>query len=326
MLVTGCCGFIGGQLMKALASDDYRSLGVDIRRPRTGAMLAWSFAECDILDAEKLRSTVSAFEPEVVIHLAARTDIDGENIAAYAVNVEGTRNLVGAVAASGTVRRALFASSQLVCRVGYVPRSDTDYCPSNPYGESKVLSESIIREGMPKAITWCLLRPTTIWGEGMSRHYQRFLGHLQAGRYFHLSKGPLFKSYGYVGNTVYQIMKFMNADGAQIHDKTFYIADYEPLSLTAWVNELARELGAETPRTVPTAVARFLGFGGDILNRIGLKTFPLNSYRVRNILTEYIFNMAETERICGELPFTIEQGVSRTVGWFKELSGQKAWK
>ena len=310
--------------MKSLASNNYESLGVDICHPKSGATLGWSFAECDILDAVKLRSTVTDFAPEVVVHLAARTDIDGQNVAAYSANVEGTRNLVAAVAAAGTVRRALFASSQLVCRVGYVPRSDTDYCPVNPYGESKVLSESIIRENMSKAITWCLLRPTTIWGEGMSSHYQRFLGHLQAGRYFHFGKGPLFKSYGYVGNTVYQIMKFINIDGGQIHGKTFYLGDYEPLSLTTWINRLAEGLGAAPPRSVPVVVARIIGLGGDIVNWMGLKRFPLNSYRVRNILMEYIFDMAETEKICGALPFTTDQGVSRTVRWFKELSPKRS--
>jgi GlcNAc-P-P-Und epimerase len=324
VLVTGCCGFIGGHLMKSLASDNYESLGVDIRPPKSGAPLGWSFAECDILDTAKLRSIVTDFAPKVIVHLAARTDIDGQSVAAYSANVDGTRNLVAAVAATGTVQRVLFASSQLVCRVGYVPRSDTDYCPINPYGESKVLAENIIRENISQTITWCLLRPTTIWGEGMSSHYQRFLVHLQAGRYFHFGKGPLFKSYGYVGNTVYQIMKFMNIDSGQIHGKTFYLSDYEPLSLTTWINQLAQALGAPPPRSVPVVVARFLGLAGDFVNWMGLKTFPLNSYRVRNILTEYTFDMAETEKICGALPFTTDQGVSRTVRWFKELRAQEA--
>jgi hypothetical protein len=119
-------------------------------------------------------------------------------------------------------------------------------------------------------------------------------------------------------------MKFMNTDGRQIHAKTFYLSDYEPLSLTMWINGLAQALGSAPPRSVPAVVARFLGLGGDIINRMGLKTFPLNSYRVRNILTEYTFDMEETERICGALPFTIDQGVSRTVRWFKDLRAQEA--
>jgi GlcNAc-P-P-Und epimerase len=323
VLVTGCCGFIGAHLMESLARNNCESLGVDIRAPKAGATLGWSFTECDILDSERLRSTVTEFAPDVVVHLAARTDIDGRNVTAYSANVEGTRNLVAAVVAAKTVRRVLFTSSQLVCRVGYVPHSDTDYCPVNPYGESKVLTENIVRENMPQTITWCLLRPTTIWGEGMSCHYQRFLAHLQAHRYFHFGNRPLLKSYGYVGNTVYQIMKFTNIDSEQIHGKTFYVGDYEPLSLTSWINRLAKELGATPPRSVPIVVARFLGLGGDIVNWMGLKTFPLNSYRVRNILTEYVFDMAETEKICGALPFTTDQGVSRTVRWFKGLRAEE---
>jgi nucleoside-diphosphate-sugar epimerase len=304
--------------MKSLASG-YESLGVDIRPPNSAATRDWSFEECDILDTAKLRSTLTDFAPNMVVHLAARTDIEGQSVAAYSANIEGTRNLVAAVAACSTVQRVLFASSQLVCRVGYVPLSDTDYCPVNPYGESKVLSENIVRGNMPQTITWCLLRPTTIWGEGMSSHYQRFLGHLQAGRYFHFGRGPLFKSYGYVGNTVYQIMKFMNIDSGKIHARTFYLSDYEPLSLTEWIDRLAQGLGTAPPRSVPIVVARLLGLGGDIVNWMGLKTFPLNSYRVRNILTEYIFDLTETEKICGALPYTTDQGVSRTVQWFKEL-------
>ena len=243
VLVTGCSGFIGAHLMELLASNKYQSLGVDTRPPKRSAANGWSFAECDILDSAKLRNTVADFSPQVVVHLAARTDIDGQSVAAYSANVEGTRNVVAAVEASDSVRRVLFASSQLVCRVGYVPREDTDYCPTNCYGESKVLSEKIVRENMSRSITWSVLRPTTIWGEGMSTHYQRFLSHLQAGRFINFGKGPLLKSYGYVGNTVYQIMKFMSADSERIHGKTFYLSDYEPLSLITWTNLLAQGLG-----------------------------------------------------------------------------------
>lgn len=319
VLVTGCSGFIGQHLMTLLAHDkDCEALGIDIRHPGTGKV-EWPFEICDILDRDRLCRLAADFKPNAVIHLAARTDLEEtKDLRAYAANSDGTRNMIESMVAAGTVRRALFTSSQLVCRVGYRPSSDQDYCPVNLYGESKVLSEKIVRKSVPETISWCLLRPTTIWGEGMSAHYRRFLGMVRAGRYIHIGHAPLYKSYGYVGNAVYQYWKFLNADREQIDKKTFYIADYEPLSLTAWVNALAHELGSRRPRSMPVSVARALGFVGDAINFVGWRDFPFNTFRVRNILTEYLVDGAETEKVCGALPFSVSEGVSRTARWYQE--------
>ncbi len=275
------------------------------------------------MDPPKLRKIVGEFRPEVVVHLAARTDVDGRSVTDYCLNFDGTRYLIDALGITGQrcASQVLFVSSQLVCRVGYLPQRDDDYDPSNPYGESKVLMEKTIREHMPSGITWCILRPTTIWGEGMSAHYMRFLSLLRDGHYFHLGTGPLYKSYGYVGNSAYQIMKLINAEENLIERKVFYISDYQPLSLTAWTNSLAAALGARRPHSIPIFVARILGLCGDVINWLGFKKFPLNSYRVRNITTEYIFDLTATEVVCGSLPFTVEQGISRLATWFKELRG-----
>jgi GlcNAc-P-P-Und epimerase len=319
VLVTGCSGFIGQHLMALLAHKECDALGVDIRRPAIGKV-DWSFKDCDILNHDRLCEVATDFGPDAVIHLAARTDLaETKDLRAYAANTEGTRNVIESMVVAGTVQRALFTSSQLVCRVGYVPSSDTDYCPVNLYGESKVLSEKIVRENVPEKISWCLLRPTTIWGEGMSPHYQRFLRMVRAGRYFHIGSGPLHKSYGYVGNAVYQYWKFLNAERGQIDKKTFYIADYEPLSLTAWVDALAHELGSRRPRSIPISVARALALVGDAINLFGWREFPFNTFRVRNILTEYVGDLSETEKVCGVLPFSVSEGVSRTARWYQEL-------
>ena len=321
--MTGSSGFIGSHVLAALHRDQLSVLGIDARPPASVQNTDFEFSQCDILDAARLKHLVATFAPEAVVHLAARTDIVGEDVNAYAANVQGTRNIVDAVTASGSVRRVLFASSQLVCRVGYVPRGDTDYCPVNPYGESKVLMEEIVREFMPDEITWCLVRPTTIWGEGMSAHYQRFLSLLQSRKYLQFGSGALLKTYGYVGNAVHQIGKFLNADAAHVHRRTFYLGDYQPLSLTAWTDSLARALGAQRPFRVPKQIAYALGGCGDVLNQLGWKTFPLNTFRVRNILTEYIFDLSETERICGPLPFSVDQGVERLARWFLQKQAER---
>jgi hypothetical protein len=59
------------------------------------------------------------------------------------------------------------------------------------------------------------------------------------------------------------------------------------------------------------------------LNAAGFSTFPFNSFRLRNILTQYRFDLQDTRAICGPLPFTMHEGVAQTAAWFTALtSGQ----
>ena len=186
VLITGSSGFMGGHLIKLLATNNYEVLGIDHRVPQD-QIRDDSFVLCDLLDIDKLQSVFAQYQPDVVVHLAARTDLDEKiNLHGYATNIEGTENLTKIIADSGCVKRALFTSSQLVCRVGCIPVSDTDYQPNNLYGESKVLTEKIVRRSKMPDVTWCILRPTTIWEEGMLPHYQRFLRLVQRGRFVHI--------------------------------------------------------------------------------------------------------------------------------------------
>src|SRR5438067_6624986 len=109
--------------------------------------------------------TLTEERPEAVVHLAARTDLDQKrDLAGYAANIEGVGNLVAALRGTPSVRRAIYTSSQLVCKVGYVPMSDDDYRPNTKYGESKVWTEKIVRREDGGGVEWCLVRPTTVWG------------------------------------------------------------------------------------------------------------------------------------------------------------------
>ncbi|MEM6517802.1 MAG: NAD(P)-dependent oxidoreductase [Cyanobacteria bacterium P01_C01_bin.70] len=319
VLVTGSSGFIGSHLCTYLASEGYYTIGLDIQPCQINDKQS-NFVLCDILDREKLTYVIRTHQPDVIVHLAARTDLNEKNtLQGYAVNIEGTENLVAAIKDNDCVERVLFTSSQLVCDVKYVPKNDTDYRPPNLYGESKVLTEKIVRSGHLEGVTWCILRPTTIWGEGMSPHYQNFLRLVQIGRFFHVSSRPLYKSYGYIGNTIYQYKRFIEASIANIHQQTFYIADYKPLSLREWTNCLAYELSDRPLKTIPVPVAKLLAYIGDGLNTAGLKKFPFNSFRLKNILTEYMFDLSNTEKICGPLPFSMQDGVRRTAQWFQSM-------
>jgi nucleoside-diphosphate-sugar epimerase len=314
VLVTGSAGFIGQAVARTLKANGWTVAGLDCKASPDS--LAANYL-CDLLDADRLTGCLQQFAPDALIHLAARTDLDEKTrLSGYAANIDGVENLVGAVRATPSIRRAIWTSSQLVCKIGYVPRSDTDYNADTLYGQSKIRTEQIVRESDGAGREWCLVRPTTVWGPGMSPHYRRLLTMIERGLYFHVGRTPLLKSYGYVGNIALQYLRLLEAPGHLIHRKSFYLADYEPIDLLAWCDAFQRAFQARPIVHVPPIVARILAVFGDAANVIGFRRFPFNSFRLRNILTQYRFDLDPTHAVCGALPFTMEQGVAETARWY----------
>lgn len=315
ILLTGSSGFIGGWFLDAMLHTNNEVYGVDIR-PENPFNKMTKFFQTDIREYSEMKKVFDEVQPDILVHMAARTDLEGKTLADYDSNTVGTEVLCRLVSETESVKRAIYTSSMLVCKVGYIPTSEIDYCPHTVYGESKVRTEEIVRELDGGGKTWCLVRPTTAWGPRMSLHYQTLLRLIKGGKYFHSGSGALNKSYVYVENIVHQFIKLMEVDEDLLHEQTFYLADYKPISLRGYTNLLAEKLNAKSIPTLPLGLVKFMAFGGDILERIGFKTIPFNSFRLRNILTEYVFDLSKTESVCGPLPYSFEQGVEKTATWY----------
>lgn len=320
VLVTGSSGFIGRHLCEALLSAGHEVAGLDLKVPERHSH-GLRFHKCDILDRCGVEDMVQSYQPDTVAHLAARTDLaESRDIEGYRANSEGTLNLIEAMGRVDSVQRCMFTSTMLVCRIGYLPSSHEDFCPSTLYGESKVIMEDLVRERSGGVPSWCIVRPTTVWGPGMSDHYRLFLRMVARGAYFHVGRDAIQKSFGYVGNVVHQYRKLIEAPAEQIHQEVFYLADYEPISLRHWVDGFQEAFGARRIPTLPEGLARLAARAGDLLNYLGLTTFPFNSFRLRNTLTDYQVDLAPTERVCGSLPYTVEDGIVETVRWMRTLA------
>lgn len=320
IIVTGSSGFIGSYLIEYLTNRNHIVLGLDCNPPhkKNDSLKNFFFTDCNLLNLEWFKKVVEEFSPLIILHLAARTDLNEKNnLEGYAVNIEGVKNLIEVIQQVPSIKRCIFTSSQLVCKVGYIPKNDRDYNPNTLYGQSKVLTEKIVIDNDGGGIEWCIVRPTTVWGPGMGLHYQRFLKMIYDNRYFHIGKRPLYKSYSYIGNIAYQYEKLMESPSQQIHARTFYLADYEPTSLRNWANLIQKELAVKAIPTYPESIAKLAAKIGDIIALLGFENFPFNSFRLNNIITEYLFDLSQTQEVCGELPYTTEQGVKEMVFWLK---------
>jgi len=316
LLLTGASGFIGTNAVEDFSRDGADLLNLDVCAPLCGGQKRF-WRRVDVLDAPEVGGAFAEFRPTHVLHMAARTDCD-ENTTVdrgYQVNTAGTRNVIAAINAAGGVRRAVMVSSQYVCGPGHVPQHDEDYAPHTVYGQSKVAMERIVRaSGL--ACVWTIARPANVWGPWHMRYRREFWRVLRRGLYMHPGGGPVVRTYGYVGNVIWQLRRIFEAPREQVDRQTFYLGDM-PGDIRAWTDAFSRALRGRPVRTVPRFVLRALGLCGDGVRLLGI-TPPLTSSRYRSMVQDYLTPMRKTFEVFGTPPFALEDGVRRTVRWLNE--------
>ncbi|MER7173354.1 UDP-glucose 4-epimerase GalE [Streptomyces mesophilus] len=150
-LITGGAGYIGAHVVRALLAAgeqavvfDDLSTGIAGRVPE-----GVPFVEGTVLDRAALDKAIAEHGVTGVVHLAAKKQV-GESVELplhyYHQNIEGLRVLLAAVAAGG-VRSFVFSSSAAVYGMPDVDlvTEDTPCLPMNPYGETKLAGEWLVR-------------------------------------------------------------------------------------------------------------------------------------------------------------------------------------
>jgi nucleoside-diphosphate-sugar epimerase len=318
ILVTGGSGFIGTNFVEHCIRQGAVVQNVDLVEPVIAAHRP-HWKKISILNEAALTAAFVAFKPNYVVHLSARTDLDGKDLEAYAANILGTELVARAAVAAGC-RRVVFTSTKLVNRNGYCPKDDIDYCPDTLYGESKVIGEQRLRDFAFGATDWAIVRPTSIWGpwsELPHIPYGRFFRMIETGRYFHIRGMDAKKSFGYVGNAIAQIEAVMTSS-TPLNGEVFYLVDYKETYIHQWAEVIREAFGAPAIRTLPRSLAVLGARVGDLVKKLTGREMPINSRRLRNMsLDTSAVPMASIQRLCPELPYDLEKGVRETVDWFR---------
>jgi len=128
ILVTGCAGFIGHALARALLGRGERVIGLDnlnsyydpaLKRARLASITepGFSFLQADLVDRTALAQLFATHKPTRIVHLAAQAGVrySFENPQAYVdSNIAGFVNLLECARTAGAIEHFVYASSSSV--------------------------------------------------------------------------------------------------------------------------------------------------------------------------------------------------------------------
>lgn len=315
ILIIGGSGFIGTNLVSYLLDKDYTILNIDITEPRNKAQIQY-WKKVDITDYDSLLAAIKEFNPDYIVHLAARTDILGRDVKDYPANTIGVENVLKCCYQLPNLKKVLFTSSMLVMESGHIAKHILDYCPPNAYGISKVETENIVKDNH-LACDWAILRPTSIWGPWFDT-YKDFFKMIMAGRYVTFGKKLCTKTYGFVGNIVYQIDCLLKADTSNLkfEDRIFYLGDKPDYDINEWGREIADICGKKIP-SIPFFIIRIAAYVGDFIKLFGIMP-PMSSFRLKNMMTNNIMDVSPTFKYAPDPPYTRRQASEITVKWVRD--------
>ena len=161
VFVTGVGGQLGHDVMNELASRGYEGIGSDIHPVYSGAqdgsaVTAMLYVGLDITDKDAVMAVIKEVAPDVIVHCAAWTNVDGaedleKRAIVHKINVEGTKNM--AEAAKSVDAKIVYLSTDYVFD-GQGERpwqpDDRNYAPLNYYGQTKLEGELAVSETVDK--------------------------------------------------------------------------------------------------------------------------------------------------------------------------------
>jgi UDP-glucuronate 4-epimerase len=183
-LVTGSSGFLGKAVMKLLAENSQRAIGLDPRASATTQTID------DLSDRARLKKLLAAEKVTHIIHAGGVSGpmvLADDPVAVVAINVLGSLNLLYAAIDTG-VSTFIYCSSTAALGSFYedTPVGENyPLRPNNTYSASKAAMEMVLRGLWGKIpLDLCSLRFTVIYGPGRETTFtvEEIIGAALAGK------------------------------------------------------------------------------------------------------------------------------------------------
>lgn len=262
----------------------------------------------DICDRELLERVMGEYETDTVIHLAAQTIVTIANrnpVSTFESNISGTWNVLEACRRSPKVKQIVMASSDKAYGdQDVLPyREDTPLQGQHPYDVSKSCADLIahtyaVSYGLPVAITRC----GNFYGGG-DLNWNRIIpgtirSILRGQNPVIRSNGKYVRDYFYVedGAAAYMLLAEQLAAKPELKGEAFNFSNEIQMTVSEIVDEILRLMGSDLK--------------AEIRNETN-----------NEILHQYLSAEKARSRLGWSPLFTLDQGLARTIEWYKKFFG-----
>lgn len=321
VLVTGGGGFIGQALVRQLVER-----GVDVavigRNPYPHLeVLGVRCHRGDIRDLAALTRVLAG--RDTVFHVAAKAGVWGPRQEYYAINLDGTANVIEACRRN-SVEHLVYTSTPSVVfdRRGLEGADETTPYATRPlchYAASKIAAERLVLAANTPGLRTAAIRPHLVWGPGDQHLIPRLLARGRAGELAIIGSGTNRVDITYIDNVVHAHLlaadNLCSSGGAAGH--AFFIGQEGPVSLWRWINNLFTRL--EIPpvtRQVPFRAAYCIGMMLEVVHalfRPGREP-KMTRFVAHQLADSHWFSHRRAQQVLGYRPLvSTEEGLARLV-------------
>ena len=351
VLVVGGCGFLGYHIVSQLLESYSAQVSVLDLRTTKNRLPSVNYFDGDITSEADVRSVLEKTTPAIIIHTASPPAAENTTKALKAlykkVNIDGTRNLVERAGKAGCVKAFVYTSSASVVHdtVNSLINADERWpilrAPKQReyYSETKGIAECIVLAANREygQMLTVALRPASIFGEGDTAITPNLLKAYEKGQTrFQLGLNENLFDFTYVGNVAHahilaavalmktHALKTQPLDHERVDGEAFFITNDAPIYFWDFARLIWAAAGDKTQPSQVWVIEKEFGL---ILVWLVEWLFWLAGGRIPNLtrkkvvyssLTRY-YSINKAKTVLGYKPqVEVEEGVQRTVKWFKE--------
>ena len=330
-LVTGGGGFLGRYICEQLVErgDRVRSFG-------RGA-----YPELEAIGVEVVRGDISDADAvaracegvDCVFHVAARPGVHIQPKPYYAINLDGTRNIIAACQRH-EIARLVHTSSPSVTFAGNPQDGVDESVPlglawleshRSYYSHSKALAEQDVLRANSEKLRTCALRPHLIWGPRDQHLIPRLIDRAKSGRLRRVGDGKNLVDMIYVENAAQAHLlaaDALAAENSPVAGKAYFLSQGEPVNCWQWIDEILAL--ADLPpvsKSISYSAAWRIGSMLETAYRLlRIKSEPpMTRFVAAQLATSHWFDISAAKRDFGYEPrVSTEEGMQRLGEWLRD--------